>query len=69
MLHYTLLQCPCDQSQGGTCGDAGVRCKLVKSVSATNVVTPNYNTVLIRLSVKLQKNTITNLFQVECYSQ
>ena len=74
-IHCTLLQCQCDlpHDYEGDCEgeDAGVRCeqkKMVRSVSAANVTSPNcstLHTVLINVTLN---NSITNLFQVECYN-
>ena len=52
--------------------DVGVRCEqnLVKSVSAANVTTPNYNALhTVLINVTLVNDSIMNLFQVGCYSQ
>ena len=72
-IHCTLLQCPHHSSGRGNCENVGVRCeqKIVKSVSAANVTTPNYSSLhTVLINVTLAKfNSNINLFQVVCYNQ
>ena len=76
-IHCTLLQCqhlPLKQHNCLHSEDAGVRCepKIMKSVSAANVTTPNYSTLhTVLINVTLVNNNITDLFQVYvgCHNQ
>ena len=72
-IHCILRQCLHPQIHGGNCENVGVRCeqKIVKSVSAANVTTPNYGTLrTVLINVILVNNNFTNyIFHVECYNQ